>query len=185
MGFLLERSLVWALDVERGLPFYLQPGFNEEWDCGRTILHVAEPSWNLHLRRALNDWELEDMTLLMDCSVNSEGKDIVEVDSRLCLGTPDGIFSVSSSYSLMSMPENSFRLVELIWNPRLPSKAGFLLWLVYWGKLLTIDNLMCRGLQMVNRCFLCLSCCEMMNNLFLHCPVTFYILSFFIFILET
>lgn len=53
----------------------------------------------------------------------------------------------------------------------MPSKACFHLWLVQVGKVLTHDNLMKRGLQMVSQCSMCKRSIESAPHLFLHCPV--------------
>ena len=45
------------------------------------------------------------------------------------------------------------------------------MWTASHGQILTLDNLMLRGLPLVNRC--CMCCCneEYVNHLLLHCPV--------------
>lgn len=56
---------------------------------------------------------------------------------------------------------------NVIWKPKLPSKARSLLWLVYQGQILTIDNLMARGFQMTKRWCLCMWSGESVSHLFI------------------
>ena len=42
-----------------------------------------------------------------------------------------------------------------IWNPVVPPKIGFFAWKVAWGKVLTLDQLKCRGRAFANICFMC------------------------------
>ncbi|CAN0922513.1 Putative ribonuclease H protein At1g65750 [Linum grandiflorum] len=56
-----------------------------------------------------------------------------------------------------------------IWIPSVPTKVQCFVWLVYYKRIATVDNLQRRGLQMVNRCVLCLEDLESVDHLFLHC----------------
>ena len=50
-----------------------------------------------------------------------------------------------------AMEENSV----LIWNPLVPTKVGFFVWEVWWGKILTMDQLKKRGFSLASRCPFC------------------------------
>ncbi|CAN1816105.1 hypothetical protein LINPERHAP1_LOCUS27662 [Linum perenne] len=56
-----------------------------------------------------------------------------------------------------------------IWCSTVPSKIICFCWRVYFKKIATIDNLQRKGLQLVNRCALCLSHLESVDHIFLHC----------------
>ena len=61
-------------------------------------------------------------------------------------------------------------LVGLIWNNRVPPKVSMFTWEVWWGKVLTGDQLKRRGFQLANRCPMCKEEEENLEHLFLHCP---------------
>ena len=51
------------------------------------------------------------------------------------------MFSVKSSYDLYDRGRQHLMLVKMIWNPIVPTKVGFFVWEVWWGKILTMDQL--------------------------------------------
>lgn len=59
---------------------------------------------------------------------------------------------------------------ECVWSSQIPTKSVFLLWELWWNRILTIDNLIRRGLVLPNWCCLCRDDAESMDHLFLHCP---------------
>lgn len=60
------------------------------------VRHEERVAWNLHLRRPLNDWELEHLTTLLDgCSVGNGN----EEDRWLWMPDNSGKFSVKSCFS--------------------------------------------------------------------------------------
>lgn len=67
-----------------------------------------------------------------------------------------------------------------IWKSRVPSKASFLLWLLTLKKVLIVDKLQARGLQLANRCSLCRDSKESSNHLFLYCCRAWSVWSFFL-----
>ncbi|CAN1725453.1 hypothetical protein LINPERHAP1_LOCUS91 [Linum perenne] len=88
---------------------------------------------------------------------------------------PTGCFSVSSlRRSLAKEKLSGVPLFphETIWCSTVPSKFICFSWRVYFKKIATIDNLQRKGLQLVNRCALCLSHLESVDYIFLHCDFT-------------
>ena len=57
------------------------------------------------------------------------------------------------------------------WFVKIPKRVAFFMWTAAHGRILTLDNLILRGLPLVNRC--CMCCCnkETVDHLLLHCPV--------------
>ncbi|RVW69131.1 Cycloartenol synthase [Vitis vinifera] len=51
-------------------------------------------------------------------------------------------------------------------------KISFFAWEASWGRVLTLDRLQKRGWALANRCFLCQTCGESIDHLFLHCERT-------------
>ena len=54
---------------------------------------------------------------------------------------------------------------------RVPTKVCFFAWEAMWGRVLTLDRLQRRGLQLPNRCFLCGCEEESVNHILIHCTV--------------
>jgi hypothetical protein len=90
-------------------------------------------------------------------------------DSRNWGGKP---FSVKEGYShlLSNLPGfPTSKLWKEIWyGPSLP-KVNALCWLLAHGKILTVENLLKRGIQGPSRCPLCLEASETITHLFLEC----------------
>lgn len=75
---------------------------------------------------------------------------------------------VESPTQIESLTQETSFPSKLVLNSRMPSKAAFLLWLIYFGKVQTVDNLMVRGIPLVNRCCMCYQSGKTMNHMFLH-----------------
>ncbi|XP_060217918.1 putative acyl-activating enzyme 19 isoform X2 [Lycium barbarum] len=129
-------------------------------------------SWNLHLRRHLNDWEIEDMIALIGCLQNSPV--LTQKNDRLKWGSnKDGSYSVKEGYLLLTSNKD---LIDqwpwkLIWKINLPPKVSCFCWVALKRACLTLDNLMKRKFHLANRCYMCHCTSETINHLFLHCPV--------------
>ena len=59
--------------------------------------------------------------------------------------------------------------VKMIWNPIVPTKVGFFVWEVWWGKILTMDQLKKSGFSLASRCPFCEQTEEVLEHLFIHC----------------
>ena len=46
------------------------------------------------------------------------------------------MFSVKSSYDILEGGRQKLVLAKMIWNPLMPTKVGFFVWEVWWGKIL-------------------------------------------------
>ena len=57
---------------------------------------------------------------------------------------------------------------RLVWNPVVPPKIGVFAWEAAWGKVLTFDQLKCRGMTIANRCFMCEEDEETIDHLLIH-----------------
>lgn len=55
------------------------------------------------------------------------------------------------------------------WNPQIQLKVSFFMWRLWWSRVPTIDNLICRGMIITNWCCLCISDEESSDHLFIHC----------------
>lgn len=75
-------------------------------------------------------------------------------------------------YNVLRQPLGLEAPTKDIWRSMMPAKASFLLWLIHFGKALTLDNIQKKGMQIANRCCLCRQSEETVSHLFLHYSVT-------------
>ena len=61
--------------------------------------------------------------------------------------------------------------VNLLWNPCVPTKVGFFAWEAWWGKFLTSDQPKKRRFSLASKCPFCEKVEEVMEHLFIHCPM--------------
>ena len=61
--------------------------------------------------------------------------------------------------------------VKMLWNPCVPTKVCLFAWKVWWGKVLTSDQLNKRGFSLDSRCPFCGKAEEVMEHIFIHCPM--------------
>ena len=99
------------------------------------------------------------------------------------MDSKDGVLSVKYLFrALQPVSLASFPL-KIIWNSCVQSILSFFAWEASWGRVLTLDRLQKRGWALANRCFLCQTCGESIDHLFLHCErtreVRMLLLSFF------
>ena len=80
-----------------------------------------------------------------------------------------GQYIVKANYMHMENERIDNYPVGLIWNNWVPPKVSVFTWEVWWGKVLTGDQLKRRGFQLANRCLMCKEE-ENLGHLFLHCP---------------
>ena len=103
--------------------------------------------------RDFNHWELD---LVGDFLHILRGyKPSLEEDSVLWRQRRSGQFRVKEAYSLLTKSDDIGFPSRSIWVARVPTKVAFFAWEATWGKVLTLDRLQRRGLQLPNRCFLC------------------------------
>lgn len=64
-----------------------------------------------------------------------------------------------------------------IWCTKVPKRVSFFLWSATCGKILTIDNLIKRGLWLVNWCCMCHCSGEIVDHLLIQCEIVYALLS--------
>ena len=72
-------------------------------------------------------------------------------------------------YFFFSGPLNASFPWKSIWCIKAPKRVSFLLWTTVWDRILTIDNLVKRGLSLINWCCLCRCNGDIVDHLLLHC----------------
>ncbi|CAN0884957.1 Putative ribonuclease H protein At1g65750 [Linum grandiflorum] len=83
-----------------------------------------------------------------------------------------GAFSVRSFMKVLrkqTFPGEDDFPASCIWRKEVPKKIQGFMWLVYLGRILTMDNLQKRGLIAPNRCSLCKRAAESIDHIFLEC----------------
>ena len=133
------------------------------WDSGE-----GAGCWSPTFLRALNDWELEEMTrflhILHDQKFRPTGEDKLMLKNVKAKG-----FSVKTMYKGIDVSPAFDLPHRLIWNPVAPQKIGVFAWEAVWGKVLTLDQLKRRGMTFANRCFMCEKEEEIIDHLLIHC----------------
>ncbi|CAN0893202.1 Putative ribonuclease H protein At1g65750 [Linum grandiflorum] len=82
------------------------------------------------------------------------------------------VFSVKSMRSVLTYEKFPGLLefpADMVWNKSVPTKVQSFCWMVFHGKIASVDNLQRRGMQMANRCVLCCRCIETVDHIMLHC----------------
>ena len=137
----------------------------EMWDQ-----HSGQGDWNLVFVRDFNDWEMD---MVGDLLHTLRGhRPSMEDDSVKWRQGRNGMFRVKEAYRLLDKPNATVFPARRIWVDRVPTKVCFFAWEAIWGKVLTLDRLQIRGVQLPNCCFLCGCDEENVNHILLHYLVT-------------
>lgn len=102
--------------------------------------------WNLHLRWEVNNWEILAVASLMRKLERAEMEDEDTKDHRLWQPSPSDGFFVSSFDSIIGPVGDVERPTREVWRFKIPSKFCFLLWLIHFNRVLTLENLKKRGM---------------------------------------
>ena len=84
--------------------------------------------------------------------------------------TKSGSYSVKSCFDLLEGRRQHQVPIKMMWNPIVPTKVRFFVWEVWWGKVLTMNQLKKRGLSLASRCPLCKEVEEAIEHLLIHYP---------------
>ena len=127
-----------------------------------------EGGWNLRFIRPFNDWEMEETQRLI--SLISSKKIAQRERDKICwIVDKKGQYTVKANYRQLEGGTYGTLLVGLIWNSCIPPKGSVFMWEVWWGKVLTMDQLKKRRFQLASRCPLCQKVEESINHLLIHC----------------
>ena len=106
----------------------------------------------------------------MDTIYGTPVRGIAE-DKRCWLPNKNKRFMVSAYYHLLVGHSKQFFAWKSIWKQKILSRVAFFVWTIALGKCLTIDNLRKRKLCILGWCYMCKCYSEIVDHLFLHCPV--------------
>ena len=167
--------------------------FWEDWWCGEAPLCSSFPSlyrlanskgakvaefwvasgsgegWNFSFGRHFHDWELEEVQGFL-ATVNPQSINHNLTDRFWWKKEKNGSFSIKTCFKLLEGGSQQSVPIKMLWNPTVPTKVGFFAWEVWWGKILTMDQLKKRGFSLTNRCVFCGKDEESLEHLFIHCP---------------
>ena len=130
----------------------------------------SKGGWNFRFERSFNDWEL-DIVQCFICTVSSKRLNHLIRDSLLWKEAKEGIFTIKSSFVFLEGGRKQLVSVKMLWNPCVPTKICVFAWEVWWGKVLTSDQLKKRGFSLASRCPFYGKAEEVMEHIFIHCPM--------------
>ena len=64
----------------------------------------------------------------------------------------NGSFFVKTCFNMLEGGKHQLVPIKMLWNPIVPTKVGFFSWEVWWGKILTMDQLKKRVFSLASRC---------------------------------
>ncbi|XP_020265598.1 uncharacterized protein LOC109841134 [Asparagus officinalis] len=133
--------------------------------------------WHLLMRRSISPEAQAEKMSILNLINNS---DISQTyDQPLWTLTSNMQFSVKSFYSFLNQRGITSPLYKVIWNPIVPSKVRFFLWLLTKNKLHTKDVLHLKGWTGDLTCSFCGLEPECRDHLFLSCPITMQVWDHF------
>ena len=86
-------------------------------------------------------------------------------------------FEVRGYYSSFYPPTLVSFPWRMIWQSKVPPRVAFFSWSASLGKILTIDNLRKRRVLVLDWCYMCKRCGELVDHLLLHCPIAWELWS--------
>ena len=147
--------------------------FWEDWWCGEAPLCSSFPSlyclanskgakvaefwvasgsgegWNFSFGRHFHDWELEEVQGFL-ATVSPQSSNPNLTDRLRWKKEKNGSFSVKTCFELLEGGSQQSVPIQMLWNPTVPTKVGFFAWEVWWGKILTMDQLKRRGFSLAS-----------------------------------
>ena len=126
--------------------------------------------WDLSFFRGVPDWELEAVTSFMD-TINSSFVRGFREDKMSWTQDRNKGFLVNDFYNLLVGSNDFCFLWKRIYKQKIPSWVAFFVWIVALGKCLIIDNLRKRKVWILDWCYMCKCNGELVDHLFLHCPI--------------
>uniref|UniRef100_F6H3G0 Uncharacterized protein n=1 Tax=Vitis vinifera TaxID=29760 RepID=F6H3G0_VITVI len=120
----------------------------EMWDHD-----AGQGDWKLVFVRDFNDWEMDMVGELLHTLRGQRPS--LEDDSVVWRQGRNGIFKIKEAYRLLDKSNATVFPARKIWVDRVPTKVCFFAWEATWEKVLTLDRLQLRGVQLPNCCYLC------------------------------
>ena len=128
--------------------------------------------WNLRFYRNFHEREFEAAFSFLEFIQSRIPRGIGCDRPHWCLNG-NGKFDTQSFYYKIKGTSPSCFPWKGIWKVKVPKRVAFFLWTAAHGRILTLDNLMLRGLSLSNRCCMCCCFAESVGHLPIHCPVAY------------
>ena len=126
--------------------------------------------WDVSFFRVVHAQELKALLGFMETIYGSSIWGFGE-DKMCWIPGKDKGFMVNDYYRILVGPTIYGFPWRSIWKQKIPSGVPFFVWTAALGKCLTIDNLRKRKVWILDWCYMCKSNGELVDHLFLHCPV--------------
>ena len=134
-------------------------------------------SWVLDFSCHVHDWELESVSFL-ELLYSSYAK---RYGTDLMCGSSSKGFQVKSFYKALLPTTGQLGPWKSIWKTKASPRVAFFARSVALGRILTIDNLRRRKVNVLDWCYMCKKRGESISHLLMHCLVASEVWSFFFF----
>ena len=124
--------------------------------------------WSLDFVRVTQEWELKSIASFLDLLHSTKVKGIGP-DVMLWLHSPQKGFTIHSFYRVLSRIAGYSFPWKSIWQPNVPLRVSFFVWVATLGNILTAENLRKRHIILVSWCCLCKVDGKTVDHLLLHC----------------
>ncbi|XP_028085233.1 uncharacterized protein LOC114286279 [Camellia sinensis] len=141
----------------------------------------GDGEWDLSFRRALFQWELEELRRMKELLQTAPELRNGVLDGLSWAADRSGIFTVSSVYKWSELPSNlPTKVVNLIWKNAAPPKVQFFAWLAWKGRIKTSTFLQSIGILSANsdvNCVFCMKEKETASHVLLCCMFSWRVWS--------
>ena len=124
--------------------------------------------WEVNFNWVVQDWEIESVPSFLEFLYSVPIRRHEE-DSVSWQPSPSKGFQVKLYYKELSSHGAGSFPWKSIWKTKAPLRVAFFLWSAALGRILTADNLRCRGIILVSWCYMCKADGESVDHLLLHC----------------
>ena len=122
------------------------------------------------------DWVLEALVLFLAVlySTDVRGVGANKVCQKLAMRRG---FEVRGFYHSLSPSFVHSFCWKFVWQSKVSPRVAFFYWTTALGNILTTDNLQKRHIIVLDWCYMCKWCGELVNHLLLHCPIAYELWS--------
>jgi hypothetical protein len=113
-------------------------------------LSSGSRQWNVSFLHSLNDWEVDDLVSFHSLLYSHNLDD--GVDKIWWVPDRKGKYAMKSFYNVLIYRDCNPFPWKSIWRTKAPPRVAFFVWSATLGKILTLDNLRKKNMELVNRC---------------------------------
>ncbi|XP_026451938.1 uncharacterized protein LOC113352320 [Papaver somniferum] len=135
---------------------------------------TSDGAWRFDFKRVLNNSEVAQLAGLLNIIGSNPPTTDTLHDTKRWKHHTSGCFSVKTLYQTFISVDGVDNFPhQFIWMDGVPPKVSFLLWCVVHGKLISLDMLHRKGMDVYSFCILCGDSNESQDHLLLHCKVAY------------